>query len=415
MDKKRIGAFIAKLRKEKGMTQKELGDLLNVSDKTISRYECGILAPDLELIERLSAIFSISCDELIRGDRNTVIEKEACCSNYKSAYQKYTNYSFISISLSFVGLIISLVCNFSFYKANLGGWLSILFFAFSIIIQIVLTNKTLFSYDNSNSCEEIASYKNKTIKKSERIISGTFLLICFIIPLIFLEANRGFTIRSFLLYGLFSSLLGFLISIIILFFLNKEMVDKSILILNETEKEKYYANYYLKKKTSFCFSIILIFLILIHFLVFSVSYNHFYSSNSIVFNDLESFTKYMEEDIPYEDNYSSNNASPAKEIKLSEIEYYDEYGNKIDRDEALKREIKDSKGNVVCSYIKRNENVISFRYTERNGEILPITAITQDGYREAERSTLLVSYIYSLIYPTLLIVALTFYFIKRKK
>lgn len=415
MDKKRIGAFIAKLRKEKGMTQKELGDLLNVSDKTVSRYECGILALDLELIDRLSNIFSISCDELIKGEKNTEIREKASVLDYKNAYQKYTNYSFISISLSFLGIIVALVCNFSFYKANLGGWLSILFFAFSIISQIVLMNKALFSYDNSHQCEEIALYKNKTIKKTEGIISITFLLICFVLPLIFLDANRGFTIQSFLLYGLFSSLLGLLISIIILFFLNKRMVDKSILILNGEEKEKYYANYHLKKKISFYFSVTLLFLVFLHFLVFLASYNHFYSSNSIIFNELESFIEYMEKDIPYKNNYSDSNASPVQEIKLSEIEYYDELGNKVDRDEALKREIKDSKGNIVCSYIKRNESVISFRYTERNGEILPITAITQDGYREAERSTLLVSYIYSLIYPTILIVALTFYYKKRKK
>lgn len=190
------------------------------------------------------------------------------------------------------------------------------------------------------------------------------------------------------------------------------MVDKNILIFKEEEKERYYSNHKLKKEISIYFSITLIILVFLHLLVFSASYNYFYSSNSIVFNDLESFIKYMEEDIP---SYSGSNASPVQEIKTSEIEYFDEFGNKVERDEILKREIKDSKGNVICSYIKRNESVISFRYTERDGEILPITAITQDGYKKAESSTLLLSYIYSIVYPTLLIVALSFYFKKRKK
>lgn len=412
MDKKTVGAFIAKLRKEKGMTQKELGDLLNVSDKTVSRYECGVLAPDLELIERLSNIFSISCDELIKGEKNIEIKEKASTYDYKSTYQKFTSYSFLSISLSILGLIAALVCNFSFYKANLGGWIATLFFAFSIISQIALTNKTLFTYENSPKSEEAQSYRNKTVKNTEIIISSSFLLLCFILPLIFLQANRGLTIQSFLLYGLFSSFLGFLISIIVIFFFNKKLVDKNILIFKEEEKERYYSNHKLKKEISIYFSITLIILVFLHLLVFSASYNYFYSSNSIVFNDLESFIKYMEEDIP---SYSGSNASPVQEIKTSEIEYFDESGNKVDRDEILKREIKDSKGNVICSYIKRNESVISFRYTERNGEILPITAITQDGYKKAESSTLLLSYIYSIVYPTLLIVALSFYFKKRKK
>lgn len=42
MDQKKIGNFIAKLRKEKGMTQRELADRLCISDKTVSKWECGV-------------------------------------------------------------------------------------------------------------------------------------------------------------------------------------------------------------------------------------------------------------------------------------------------------------------------------------------------------------------------------------
>ena len=41
MDRKSIGSFIAVLRKAKGMTQKDLAELLHVSDKTVSRWETG--------------------------------------------------------------------------------------------------------------------------------------------------------------------------------------------------------------------------------------------------------------------------------------------------------------------------------------------------------------------------------------
>ena len=42
MDAKQVGLFIQELRKEKGITQKELADILHVSDKTISRWETGV-------------------------------------------------------------------------------------------------------------------------------------------------------------------------------------------------------------------------------------------------------------------------------------------------------------------------------------------------------------------------------------
>ncbi len=69
MDKKSIGSFIAALRRAKGMTQKELAELLHVSDKTVSRWEVGDGAPDLALIPVLAEIFGITCDELLRGER----------------------------------------------------------------------------------------------------------------------------------------------------------------------------------------------------------------------------------------------------------------------------------------------------------------------------------------------------------
>ena len=59
MEKKTIGKFIAALRKANGMTQKELGEKLFVSDKTVSRWECDECTPELSLIPLLQS-FSAS-------------------------------------------------------------------------------------------------------------------------------------------------------------------------------------------------------------------------------------------------------------------------------------------------------------------------------------------------------------------
>ena len=69
MDRRSIGSFIAALRRAKGMTQKDLAQLLHVSDKTVSRWEVGDGVPDLSLIPALAEIFDVSCDELLRGER----------------------------------------------------------------------------------------------------------------------------------------------------------------------------------------------------------------------------------------------------------------------------------------------------------------------------------------------------------
>lgn len=68
MNKKTLGQFIAELRKEKNLTQRQLAEMLNVSDKTISHWERDESSPDISLLPILADIFSISVDELLRGE-----------------------------------------------------------------------------------------------------------------------------------------------------------------------------------------------------------------------------------------------------------------------------------------------------------------------------------------------------------
>ncbi len=69
MDITRCGAFIAALRKEEGMTQKQLADRLGVTDKAISRWETGKGLPDADSMLGLSALFSVTINELLCGER----------------------------------------------------------------------------------------------------------------------------------------------------------------------------------------------------------------------------------------------------------------------------------------------------------------------------------------------------------
>lgn len=74
MDPMKTGAFISLLRKEKGFTQKELADRLNVSDKAISRWETGKGFPDTALLKPLSEALGISVGELLEGERFPLVE-----------------------------------------------------------------------------------------------------------------------------------------------------------------------------------------------------------------------------------------------------------------------------------------------------------------------------------------------------
>ena len=69
MDPQKTGKLIARQRKEKGLTQKELGRRLHVSDRAVSKWERGLNLPDAALFEPLCRELEITVTELLRGER----------------------------------------------------------------------------------------------------------------------------------------------------------------------------------------------------------------------------------------------------------------------------------------------------------------------------------------------------------
>ncbi len=70
MDARKTGIFIAKSRKAVNMTQKELADKLNITDKAISKWERGLSFPDISFLIPLSEILNISLYDLLTGGNN---------------------------------------------------------------------------------------------------------------------------------------------------------------------------------------------------------------------------------------------------------------------------------------------------------------------------------------------------------
>lgn len=68
MDYSKVGRLISNLRKEKNMTQKELADIMNLSDRTISKWERGIGCPDVSLLHELSNILGVNIEKILSGD-----------------------------------------------------------------------------------------------------------------------------------------------------------------------------------------------------------------------------------------------------------------------------------------------------------------------------------------------------------
>ncbi len=69
MDQVKIGQFIAQLRKEKKLTQRQLADKFLISDKTVSKWECGKGLPEVSLMLPLCEELGISVNELLSGEK----------------------------------------------------------------------------------------------------------------------------------------------------------------------------------------------------------------------------------------------------------------------------------------------------------------------------------------------------------
>lgn len=74
MEVQKIGAFLATLRKERKWTQEQLGQLLGVTNKTVSRWENGNYMPPVEMLLELSKLYHISINEILSGQRLTESE-----------------------------------------------------------------------------------------------------------------------------------------------------------------------------------------------------------------------------------------------------------------------------------------------------------------------------------------------------
>lgn len=82
MDQEAIGKFISSCRKEKGITQMQLAEKLNITNRAVSKWETGKSIPDVSIMLELCEILGITVNELLSGERITTME------DYKNKAEK---------------------------------------------------------------------------------------------------------------------------------------------------------------------------------------------------------------------------------------------------------------------------------------------------------------------------------------
>ena len=434
MEKKTIGGFIAALRKANGMTQKDLAERLNVSDKTVSRWERDDDAPDLAAIPAIAEIFGVTCDELLRGERKPPTERAEAAEEtestpkaekqrqrlLKSALSQYKNRTYIARGVSVVGMIAALICNLAFLKAVLGFFLGAIFFAASIVCQAVFVNKAFFSVEDAGlDAGVLSDYKRKVIGLAEKSIGLTVAFIGFTFPLILVAAYVGLGSDSLLIWGSMGAAAFLLVYAVVLYFLNASLLKKGVYSLSEKENAVYRRNHKIKRACAIVLFILLAITFVGHQFATSILWPYIIMKGT-TFEDYDSFIEYMEQDIPaVPKHYFSGGTTAAEQAapseKIDSGTYYDQYGNEISKEEALTRRLEDRNGNVVCEYLALNESVVSMQYTPKDGTILPITVFTDDDLQEARQTASVRHVIFGAAYCIEALAVVLAYFKKRAK
>ncbi len=169
MDKYKFGNRLCSLREEKGLSQKELATILEVSDKAISKWENGQSIPRMETLEKIAEVFNVSLDTLLNDDETEIerhrVKRIAFRNRYNSNKQVFFTLGIGSIILVALACATEAFVYICFGKSNLADVLlqNIIILAFPIGIL------TVYAFINSWLIRLISGIKDHFLDGSSCI------------------------------------------------------------------------------------------------------------------------------------------------------------------------------------------------------------------------------------------------------
>ena len=174
MDLQIIGKFIKEQRKAKGLTQLQLSEKLNVSEKTISKWECGNGFPDTSLMLPLCKELDISANELLSGKRLTTNEYKQLAEDnlIKLTSEQERSYKFLLTVETVLGYMASITFMILIFVASfidMATWLRIVLIAIGLI-QFVVAIHFCLCIEKDAGYYECAHCYNKYIPTYKQVL-----------------------------------------------------------------------------------------------------------------------------------------------------------------------------------------------------------------------------------------------------
>ena len=160
LDQIKIGELISRLRKEKQLTQAQLGTLLNISGKSVSKWERGLCSPDISILNELSSILGITTTELLNGEIS--INNQIICNNAPSNLKAKVIKIIFIIIIGIMTILITYIIN-NYGKVTIYNIKSLNNNLFDIEGKIICTPKK----NNIIINKKKNNYKNQYINKND--------------------------------------------------------------------------------------------------------------------------------------------------------------------------------------------------------------------------------------------------------
>ncbi len=436
MEKKTIGGFISALRRAKGLTQRELAELLNVSDKAVSRWERDECAPDLLLIPVIADIFGVTSDEILRGERRISEERSAEPETYGERSEKalkailarkkssFSSKLMICYCMVALGVLLAMCFNFALNKAALGFFIGCAFFIGAVFV-LVLSYKMLFLETDDLPEGPTSDFKRYVIKNMRNgvavIIAAFVLILPYLVVTIMYGAYVGLAFFPWLLYGGIGALVAFAVCKIVFTFKTVSDIEKGKYSVTDTELSAYRSRNrkltkFLKKEALATVAIIVelavLWTVMIQFDFFAKrSFDSFDEAQAYIYKANYNFSGLPSVDVEFkvesfeneasDENISGHSADISEDVIVWDIEFKDTH-------------IFFKKNGVVVEELVDTQKAV-YRLEAGFGDSgLPIALWTHYARYQGQTVAYILTAVMALIYVVLSFIIYLDEFIKRK-
>ena len=387
MERKSIGTFIAALRRANGMTQKDLAEKLNVSDKAVSRWERDESLPDLMLLPVIADVFHITVDELLRGERRAEDAQEAAPDPTRLKKQtkrvltvqlnRLRSSNCIAIYIGALGVLAAIVCNFGFSRGLIGFCVGVVCIAVAAFLSVMFCQSAWQAADDeAYDAASVLCYRKNVVRwmKLMAFILLGMLALCLPFGAVFFDYSRYLDVfvekgawlrRSGICLAVIETALSFAC-----YLLNRSILKERSLS-PDTESVQLHG---------LCVKILCgVMAITILWRILVPDVGELTMKKGEKFDSIDTFVAEMNRRWEFQQGQGYS----ADGTMSSAIMHYDSAGNEISAEEAAVEYIYDTEGNVIAEY-RRPFDVTGVRIQHITDGGVHITVNTAADIRMAE-------------------------------